>query len=454
MLKITIVGGGYIGVVSGVCFCKLGFSVDIVEIDAEKLQNLKNGMVSVYESSLEFGLKKHQALGTLRCFESLSDTHHEPDVIVVATPYPGHEGTADSILDVIREISLMLRRSHYSVILIKTTTPVGTCSIIEKNMQFLRPDLVLGDNYDIVTHPDFLREGYALHDFMMPDRLVIGIDQNSKKAMHVISKLYATIISSEVPVIYTNYETAELIKYATTSFVVTKIALINEFADLCRKSNANLEQLISGVGMDSRVGTKLLEATPGFGGASFPALTNGVIRIAQTLGLEFRIMQAVMESNDARIKEISSRIISKFDNNNGMECRKLAILGMTYKPQTNDIAGSPSMAIIQDLLNAGICVSAYDPSLLPNKEITWKIVPNTIIENPKFQLVASAYEAVTHSDMIAVMTAWTDFLSIDFGKVRELMNKEDGKQPTLIDMCNMFVKTNLKDFEYISEGNS
>ncbi|MDR1034716.1 MAG: nucleotide sugar dehydrogenase [Holosporales bacterium] len=452
MLKITIVGGGYIGVVSGVCFCEFGFLVNIVETDTEKLQDLKNNLVSVYEPSLESGLKKHQEAGTLKCFDNLSKTHHEPDVIVIAIAYSEEEGQRAEIHDVIRDVALLLSRSHYTAILIKTTTSVGTCSIIKKNVQFLRPDLILSEHYDIIVNPDFLREGYALHDFVNPDILVIGVDQNSKKARDLVAILYSMIISSGVQVIWTNQETAELTKYARTAFIVAKIAIMNEFADLCGKSGADIDHLTMGVSLDSYVGLKLLKVTPGFGGLSYLMLTRGVIRKASTLGMECRIMQAVMDSNADRIKNISTRIINKLSSDNGPNNKKLAVLGVACKPQTNDVYGAPSISVIHTMLENDVLVSAYDPSLCPDVPRTLKQIPEKIRNDSKFQLASSVYEAVTQSDMIVVMADWAEFLTIDFGKIWELMNRKQDVNPIIMDTYNLYTKTKtrLKNFEYIS----
>jgi UDPglucose 6-dehydrogenase len=450
MLKITIIGGGYIGVVSGVCFCEFGFSVDIVEIDAVKLKDLKNNLVSVYEPSLESSLKKHQATGVLRFFGNLNKTHQNPDVIVIAVAHFDDEKQAAKIHDITKDAMLLLSRSHYTAILIKTTTSVGTCSIIKNNAQFLRPDLVHGEHYDIITNPDFLREGYALHDFVAPDRLVIGMDQTSKKARNLIEKLYSPIIASEIPVIYTNHETAELIKYATTAFIAAKSALINEFADLCGKSKANIEHLITGIGFDSSVGPKLLKVTPGFGGLSYPALMRGITRMARSLGIECHITRAVMESNLARTRHISERIISKLSDENGLSNKKLAVLGLAIKPQTNDVREAPSISVIHTMLENDIFVSAYDPSFHLDALRILEAIPKTIFDNPRFQLTGSVYEAVMQSDMVVLMTNWSEFLNIDFGKVWELMNRRQNDNPILMDMHNLYTKAKLKNFEYIA----
>jgi UDPglucose 6-dehydrogenase len=315
--------------------------------------------------------------------------------------------------------------------------------------QFLRPDLTLGEHYDIITNPDFLREGYALHDFVTPERLVIGMDQNSKKAKNLIENLYSTIISSGTPIIYTNYETAELIKYATTAFIVTKSSLMNEVSDLCGKTGANVDHLIMGVGLDSYVGPKLLNVTPGFGGLAYPALMRGIIRTARTLGMECHIMQAVMENNANRAKSIAEHIIGKLHSNNGLSNKKVSILGMTCKPHTNDVKEAPSICVIHSMLENDVSVSAYDPSLRLDEPRTLLTIPKTILNHPKFQLTGSVYEAVEQSDMVVIMTDWAEFLSIDFEKVWELMKRNQNANPILMDTYNIYAQAKLRNFEYI-----
>ncbi|MDR1475881.1 MAG: nucleotide sugar dehydrogenase [Holosporales bacterium] len=453
MLKITIIGGGYIGVLSGVCFCEFGFSVNIVESDPLILRDLKNNIVSVYEPSLSATLKNHQDNGRLRCAGDLNQTHENPDIFVIAIGPTTKEDQDESVHEVIRKISPLLSKTRYTVILIKTVTTVGACSIIKKNMQFLRRDLTLGEHYDVVINPDFLREGYAMHDFITPSRLVIGLDQDSRKAEDMIVKLYSTIISTGIPVIYTNHETAELIKYASMAFIVTKTALINEFVDLCEKSGANVGQLILGTGLDPDIGLNLLQVTPGFGGRSPPALMRGIIRTACILGLEFRIMQTVLESNTTRIKNISEKILKRFIDEFGLcNNKKLAILGLAHKPNTNDLCESPSMMLVQEMLKNKIFVSAYDPSLPPNSPNTSRIISKESLSDSRFHLAESPYEAAEQSDMIVVMTNWSNFLSIDFEKVAELMNKRSGDPPILMDMCNLYTETYPKNFRYIGNG--
>ncbi|MDR0640590.1 MAG: nucleotide sugar dehydrogenase [Holosporales bacterium] len=445
MLRITVLGGGYLGVVSAICFCECGFYVDIIEINPKRLKDLKNYIVSVYEPSFESNLKKHHEQGYLRFFEHLKDSHSAVDVIVIAVPGVGSDNLA--VHKAIQDISVLLTRDKYTCIVINTITVVGTCSIIKKNMRFMRPDLTLGEHYDIVLIPTFLKEGYALHDFMLPSRLVIGMDPDSNKARELINKLHAGIILSDIPVVYTNHETAELIRYVTTAFELSKITLINEVSELCEKVGADIGGLITGVGLDENIGMNLLKVTHGYGGVGQSALIHGLIRIGEIFGVNLRIAQATIESNDERIGNIAKKIIRQITDGEINERKKVAILGLTYRPQTNEVRESPNIKIVEELLKSGITVAAYDPSLSTEMPDIRQIIPQQILDSTGFQLSASPYEAANQSNILVIMTSWSEFISIDFNKIAEIMNKKPNGSPKVMNYSDMFSKSPFKNFD-------
>ncbi|MDR1233609.1 MAG: nucleotide sugar dehydrogenase [Holosporales bacterium] len=447
MLRITILGGGYLGVVSAICYCECGFHVDVIEINPKRLSDLKKGITFVYEPSFESSLKNLQKQGVLRFFGNLSEAHSPADAIIIAVPGISFDNLA--VYKAIQDISVLLTKDQYTCIIIHTVTAIGTCSIIKKNIRFMRPDLTIGEHYDIISNPTFLREGYPLHDFISPSRLVIGMDLNSSKAHELINKLYAGTILSNIPIIYTNYETAELIKYATTAFEFSKITLVNEISELCEKVGANMDSLISGVGLDENVGMNLMKVTPGYGGMGQSALIQELIKVGEIFGVNLRILQSSVESNTDRIISIFKKIICQIADEKNNEYRKVTILGLTYRSQTNEVKESPSIKVIKELLQNDITVTAYDPSLSPNMPDIGQIIPQDVLKSAKFYLLESAYEAVNQSYIVVIMTNWSEFLSLDFDKVAELMYKKSNGKPKLMNYSNIFPTSHFKNFDCI-----
>lgn len=453
-MHVTVLGGGYVGIVASVCFCEFGFSVGVVEINKQRLADLDKDITSAFEPGLSPALKKHKSRNSIQFLDKLSDFYGQTDCIVIAVATVGQNGQDSDLTDlhrVINEIALNLKRDRYMPIIVKTSVPVGTCRLILNNLQFMRPDLISGEHYDIIANPSFLREGSAIHDFMSPDRVVIGLENDSKKARDFITKLYKSLICSRIPFIYTNFETAELIRYATVGFVVAKIVFMNEIADLCDRSGADIEMLTKGVGLDSRIGHKLLKSTPGFGGASYPRTARILLDTANRLGVDMQILKSALESNKNRISEISRRIINKIDDGSEISNKKVAILGLSFKAQTSDIRESPSVFVIKDLLDKGIEVDVYDP-LFKTNSIELRKIPDDIISNKKFKVTDSVYDAVNQSDIAVVMTDWMEFMELDLKKVSELMNKKKNEKPIILDYRNMFLLPDMEDFEYIAQG--
>ena len=453
-MHITVLGGGYVGIVTSVCFCEFGFSVGVVEINKKRLDDLDKDITSAYEPGLSPSLKKHKNKKTIFFSDNLSDFYPQTDCIVIAVATIGKNGEDSDLTDlhrVINEIALNLKRDRYMPIIVKTSVPVGTCRLILNNLQFMRPDLIPGEHYDIIANPSFLREGSAIHDFMSPDRVVIGLENDSKKARGAITQIYKSLMCSRIPFLYTNFETAELIRYATIGFVISKIVFMNEIADLCDRSGADIEMLTKGIGLDSRVGNKLLKSTPGFGGSSYPRTARILLDTATRLGVDMQILKSAMESNANRISGISNRIINKIDDGSEIFDKKVAILGLSFKAQTSDIRESPSVFVIKDLLDKGIEVDVYDP-LFKTNSVEINKIPEDITSNKKFKVTDSVYDAVNQSDIAVVLTDWMEFMELDLKKVSELMNKKQNGKPIILDYQNMFLLSAMEDFEYIAQG--
>ncbi|MDR1390932.1 MAG: nucleotide sugar dehydrogenase [Holosporales bacterium] len=454
-MQITVVGGGYVGLVSAICFCEFGFNVQIVESSPERFKKLKGGVSPVYEAGLEQSLQKHLAADLLTISNSVTNLTRESDAIVVAVSTRNsmeEDLNLSALHKAMKEISFSLSENKYVGIFIKTSVPTGTCSIIANNTKFIRPDLISGKHYDIIANPGFLREGTAICDFMNPNGIIIGLESNSKKAKDLVEKVYASLLDAKIPFLYTNFETAELVRSTTIGFLATKMAFINEIADLCDRTGADIDVVIKGISLDQGIGPKNLAISPGFGGTSFPKTLRILSNTASSLGIDLKILNGVIKSNIERISNIKNRIVALIEDEAPLSSKKVTILGLSFKPLTNDIKDSASIFVIRDLLNSEICVHMYDPVFIPDSLEVSKI-PTDILENKNFFLAESVYDAVNQSDIAVIMTNWAEFMSLDFNKINELMNKKPKSNPILLDYRNMFSKFDLQNFNYISQGN-
>jgi UDPglucose 6-dehydrogenase len=350
------------------------------------------------------------------------------------------------------QIALSLKNDGYTGIIIKTSVPIGTCSIISKNMRYMRPDLVPGEHYDIIANPGMLREGSAVHDFMSPSRILIGLKSDSPKAKDMISKIYASQMKLNIPFVYSDFETIELIRAATIGFIVTKMAFINEMAELCDRCGADINMLIKGISFDNGIGSKYFRVSPGIGGTSYPRTARILADTASSFGMDLHIISSALVSNNVRVSGIKDKIMRLIadENGNGIG-KRVSILGLSFKQLTSDIRESASIFVIQELLKEGVEVYAYDPLYkLDSEEISQ--IPQELLANKNFHLAESVYEAVTQSDIAVIMTNWSEFMSLDFKKIHELMNKKPGDKPVILDYRNMFTKSEMGDFKYVSQG--
>lgn len=399
MIKTAIVGGGYVGLVSGACFAALGADVTIVEADRRRFEALQAGRIPIYEPGLEDLVARHRAGGQLRFVETIDGAINGVDAVFLAVGTPSRRGDGHAdltyVLDAVDQIATAL--TGPCVLVTKSTVPVGTGARIAAMMRALRPDV----DIEIASNPEFLREGSAIGDFMKPDRVVIGCDGDSARARAVLADLYQPLVAKGVKLLFTGLETAELTKYAANSFLAMKISFINEMADICERVGADVMELAHGMGLDQRIGAQFLRPGPGFGGSCFPKDTQALVRIAQDVGAPTRLIESVVAVNDARKAAVTSRIIAACGGS--VRGKRIAVLGLTFKPDTDDMRDAPSIGMIHRLVDEGASVSAYDPMGM---------------DYARFHLPAKvtycedAAGAIAGADAVVLMTEWAEFRTI------------------------------------------
>ena len=436
-MKITIIGTGYVGLVSGACFSEFGHKVTCIDKDAAKIADLQSGIIPIYEPGLETLVQKNSSEKRLTFSTDPTEAVASADTIFIAVGTPTSrrgDGYADLtyIYDAAKEIAPLLQ--GYSVIVNKSTVPVGTARQVERVIRETNPEA----HFDVASNPEFLREGAAINDFMRPDRIVIGVD--SEQAAGVLRDVYKPLYLIDTPIVTTNLETAELIKYAANAYLAVKISFINEMANICENVGADAIILAKAIGLDGRIGKKFLHPGPGYGGSCFPKDTLALLRIAQEHGAGARIIEAAVEVNAAQ----KARMIKKIrDCLGGSEAGKtLGILGLTFKPETDDMRDSPSLTILPALLEKGAIIKAHDPQGM--KEAA-KFLPSGV------QFVDSPYQACEGADALVLMTEWNQYRALDIPRIKSLMNT-----PLFIDLRNVYDPANLKDlgFTYMGVGRS
>jgi UDPglucose 6-dehydrogenase len=431
-MNICVVGSGYVGLVTGACLADFGMNVVGVDKDRSKVEALSRGKVPIYEPGLETLVKKNMDEGRLRFQTDLAPAIEEAQAVFIAvgTP-PKSDGSAD--LTFIREVATSIAEhlNGYKVIVTKSTVPIGTGKMIEA---LVREGAGSKHRFAVVSNPEFLREGSAIEDFMHPDRVVIG--SRDPKAIEMMLDVYSPLVAASVPFITTDVETAELIKYASNGFLATKISFINEVAQICEVWGANVEVVAKGMGLDSRIGPKFLNTGPGYGGSCFPKDTRAVAQIARDAGSRFRIIEAVLEVNDAVQKRMINKIEKALD---GAAGKTVAVLGLSFKPNTDDIRESPALPIIQGLLDGGAAVRAFDPEAMDGCRPLFPTV--TFCDN--------AYEAAEGADAVVIATEWNQFRKLELDRLHRLL-----RQPLVIDLRNLYEpeKMGAAGFEYVSIG--
>ncbi|HAO93802.1 MAG: UDP-glucose 6-dehydrogenase [Deltaproteobacteria bacterium GWB2_55_19] len=432
-MNICVIGTGYVGLVTGTCFADFGVNVSCVDKDVEKIEMLRRGEIPIFEPGLKEIVAKNISEKRLTFTTDLSEAIKKSLVIFIAvgTP-PKEDGSAD--LSYIEEVARAIAENlnGYKVIVTKSTVPVGTGALIEK---IISSEQKGEFKFDVASNPEFLREGSAVEDFMRPNRVVIGA--RSPQAVAIMKDLYSPLYLIETPFIVTDIETSELIKYASNAFLATKISFINEMANICERVGADIHMVAKGMGLDHRIGGKFLHPGPGYGGSCFPKDTMAITKIARAHGYTFRIVEAVIDVND-RQREIMIEKIRTLAG--GIKGKKFGVLGLAFKPNTDDIRDSPAMDIVERLVSEGATVKAYDPA---GMEHARKVVKSGV------SFCNDSYEVAEGSDALVIMTEWNQFRKLDLARIKTLL-----KAPRVIDLRNIYEPAAMAKlgFEYVSVG--
>lgn len=408
-MKISMIGTGYVGLVSGACFAEFGTTVTCVDKDQSKIDALRAGRMPIYEPGLDDLVARGQSRGLLHFHTELAEAVAESDVVFLAVGTPSRRGDGHADLRYIEDAAAQVARalSGYTVIVTKSTVPVGTGRRVADIVREVLRETNSTAQFDVASNPEFLREGSAIGDFMRPDRVVIGCE--SERAQAVLRELYRPLYLTETPIVMTGLETAELTKYAANAFLATKITFINEMADLCEKLGADVQDVARGMGLDGRIGRKFLHAGPGYGGSCFPKDTLALTRTAQEVGAPVRLVETVVQINDRRKGAMAGRIMQACGGH--VRGKTIGILGVAFKPNTDDMRDAPSLSIVPALQDAGAVVRAYDPEAMHEAErllpgVTWCDEPYAVAEG------ASA---------VALLTEWNEFRALDFERLGAAM---------------------------------
>jgi UDPglucose 6-dehydrogenase len=432
-MRIAVVGTGYVGLVSGACFSEFGVEVVCVDQDKAKIARLQRGEMPIFEPGLEALVAKNAAAGRISFTTELTAAVAGAEAVFIAVGTPSRRGDGHADLSYVfaaaKEIGHAL--TDYAVVVTKSTVPVGTGRKVAAILRRAQPQ----GGFDVASNPEFLREGSAIEDFMRPDRVVIGAD--SDRARAVLRALYRPLYLIETPIVFTDIETAELIKYAANAFLATKITFINEIADLCEKVGADVQQVAKGIGLDGRIGSKFLHAGPGFGGSCFPKDCQALVRTAREAQSPLSIVETVVLVNDARKSRMADKIISACGGS--VAGKTLAVLGLTFKPNTDDMRDSPSLSILPRLSAAGAEIRAFDPEGIDEAK---KLLPNLIY-------CADAYETMDSADALVLLTEWNAFRGLDLDRVQSLL-----ATPLVIDLRNIYQPEEMvaAGLSYVSIG--
>ena len=429
-----MIGGGYVGLVSGACFAELGNDVAIVEADAAKLSSLQDGGIPIYEPGLQSLVADNVRAGRLTFGRDIAVAVAGVDAVFIAvgTPTRRGDGHADLsyVFAAVEQVARVLTGT--TVIVTKSTVPVGTGRRIKEILASVRPEL----DVDVASNPEFLREGSAIPDFMRPDRVVIGAE--TERAKEVLRQLYRPLYLIEAPILFTNLETAELVKYAANSFLAMKVTFINEMADICERAGADVHDVARGIGLDGRIGRKFLHPGPGFGGSCFPKDTLAMVRIAQDHGTPSRLIEAVVAVNEARKAGMAARVIAAAGGS--VRGKTVAIFGLTFKPETDDMRDAPSVPIVGRLAEDGALIRAFDPAGMDQAR---PMLP------PAITYCRDALDAAAGADLLVVVTEWNEFRAIAPERLREAMRGD-----LIVDLRNMYERATMEaaGFRYQSIG--
>jgi UDPglucose 6-dehydrogenase len=432
-MKICVVGSGYVGLVTGACLADFGVQVTGVDKDAAKVAALERGEIPIYEPGLATLVGKNMEAGRLSFTTELGPALEAADAVFIAVGTPSRaDGSAD--LTFVREVarSIGAHLNGYKVVITKSTVPIGTGQMIE---EIVREASGGAHEFAVVSNPEFLREGSAIEDFMRPDRVVIG--SRDPRAIEMMLDIYSPLHVADVPFVVTDVESAELIKYASNGFLATKISFINEVAALCERLGADVEVVARGMGLDNRIGPKFLNTGPGFGGSCFPKDTRAVAQIARDHGLSFRIIEAVLEVNDTTKRRMADKIEQALGGS--VDGRTLAVLGLSFKPDTDDVRESPAIDIVRELLRRGAAVRAFDPEAMAAAGA----------DLPEVTMADDPYDAADGADALVVLTEWNQFRKLELERLAGLLG-----EPLIVDLRNIYepAKIVAAGFRYVSLG--
>ncbi len=431
-MHIAVVGTGYVGLVTGACFAEFGVDVTCVDVDASKVDKLNQGVIPIYEPGLDKIVDKNVEAGRLHFTTDIQQAVQEALVVFLAvgTP-PKDDGSPDMSFYQQAAKDVASAMNGYKVLVTKSTVPVGTGKWLR---DFVTANLNEPCEFGVASNPEFLREGAAITDFMRPDRVVIG--SNDPRAIDVMKDLYRPLFLIETPIVITSLEAAELIKYAANAFLATKISFINEIANLCDAIGCDVHDVARGMGMDNRIGRKFLHPGPGYGGSCFPKDTRALTTVADQFGVETRIVDAVIEANarqrDAMIPKIEKLV-------GDLSGKKIAVLGLSFKPETDDMRESPAIDIINEMIRRGATIRAFDPVAMPEARHSL----------PDIDYAVDEYDAIADADLLVIITEWNQFRALDMAKVKQLL-----RSPKIADLRNIYEPEDMRElgFEYVGVG--
>ncbi|MEQ8557997.1 MAG: UDP-glucose/GDP-mannose dehydrogenase family protein [Henriciella sp.] len=432
-MRVAMIGTGYVGLVSGACFADFGHVVTCVDKDASKIERLKKGEIPIYEPGLDDLVAQNVNAGRLTFTTEAEDAIAEADAVFIAVGTPSRRGDGHADLSYVyaaaEEIAELM--NGFTVVVTKSTVPVGTGDEVEAIIRKAKPDA----DFAVVSNPEFLREGAAIKDFKIPDRVVVGTD--TERARDVMRELYRPLFLNETPILFTSRRTSELIKYAANAFLAVKITFINEMADLCEAVGANVQEVSRGIGLDGRIGRKFLNAGPGYGGSCFPKDTLALTKTANEAGCPVRIVDTVVEVNDRRKKAMAEKIIKAMGGD--VKGKTVGVLGLAFKPNTDDMRDAPSLDIIPALIEAGAIVRAYDPESMHEAQ---KLMTG-------LDYADDAYGAIDGADAMVIITEWDQFRALDLDRVKETL-----KSNVVVDLRNIYAPEDMakRGFDYISVG--
>jgi UDPglucose 6-dehydrogenase len=430
-MKIAMIGTGYVGLVSGACLSEFGHDVVCIDKDAAKVAALRAGTIPIFEPGLDEVVAANEKAGRLSFATDMASAVSGAEAVFIAVGTPSRRGDGHADLSYVFAAAeeLAAHLQGYTVVVTKSTVPVGTSRKVKDIIARVRPDV----SFDVASNPEFLREGSAIEDFRRPDRIVVGCDTD--RARDVIREIYRPLYLHETPILFTSPESSELIKYAANAFLATKITFINEMAELCEKVGADVQDVARGIGLDGRIGSKFLHAGPGFGGSCFPKDTLALLRTAQEAGAPTRVVEAVVTVNEARKTRMAEKIEQAFG---GVAGKTIAVLGLTFKPNTDDMRDAPSLVIVPHLQAKGAAIRAYDPEGAAEARKLLNIA-----------LCANAYEALDGADGVVILTEWNEFRALDIARMKALL-----KRALMVDLRNIYRPAQMAaaGFTYVSVG--